>query len=132
MPDNKVQILKVLPSMSVQILGSVLGLDTAMRLGVAGEPSDGRSVVTQLGGGASIRRVLVSVPRKSWESATGRSPCIIGVNQNLTRAGVNKGEKSVDAKMRYSSTLKVLTVCQYTESISWIDIINCSGLSGYI
>ena len=64
-----------------------------MQLGVAGEPSDGRAAGTQLGGGAGIRRVPVSVPIKSGESATGRSPCIIGVNQNLTRTGMNK-EKS--------------------------------------
>ena len=95
-----------------------------MQLGVTGEPSDGRAAGTQLGGGAGIRRFPVLVPGKSGESVTGGSPGIIGGNQNLTRTDVNKEKNSLDAKMRYSSTLKVLTVFQYTESISWIESRN--------
>ena len=132
MAHNKVQTLKVLPSISVRILGPMLGLDTSMQLGVAGEPSDGRAAGTQLGGGAGIRRCMVLVPVKSGESVTSGSPGIIGVNQNLTRTDMNKETNSLGAKMRSSSTLKVLTVCQYTESISWIESRNLSRLEGSI
>ena len=81
MAENKLQILKVPPSMSVWILGLMLGLAAATQLGVAGDPSVGGAAGARLGGGDCVERVPVPVPGKSGESATGGSLGIIGGTQ---------------------------------------------------